>query len=295
MKNNKKGFASVVLIGVVVLVLALGGYVWSKKSKESNTSASANWKTYKNDTFGFEFEYPANLTIDEDKSNYRGKPSVNVWVDTVNNIELNKPKTGNPGSDGHPLFFGVNVYQLGPTDGENIECQQKNLISSKITIDSIPVTKCIEEGGLHGTSMDAIFTKDKVIYYHVYVSDYAGNNKNLVDHLLSTFKFTDSKKESSAEAQMRIAVEKVLAQKTLANSGQPMPKGIKLLSVKLNENQVTFDFSKEILSDGQATFENIFSLVSSATHDIIQGTGKDPKYAEVKYTVLVEGKKPEYN
>jgi hypothetical protein len=96
--------------------------------------------------------------------------------------------------------------------------------------------------------------------------------------------------ESSVEVQVRNAIEKVLSQDTLPNPNEQMPKAIKLLSVDVNENKVTLNFSKEITSKGQAVFEDIFSLVSNAIHPIIQGEGIDPKYSELNFIVLVEGK-----
>src|SRR5688572_13649674 len=77
--------------------------------------------------------------------------------------------------------------------------------------------------------------------------------------------------ESAQETQVRTAVEKVLSQNKTLDPNQEMPKGIELLSVQINENKVTLNFSKEIMSEGQATSEDIFSLVSNAIHPIIQG------------------------
>ena len=99
-----------------------------------------------------------------------------------------------------------------------------------------------------------------------------------------------SQQESSVETQVRTAVEKVLSQGTLLNPNEQMPKGIKLLSVSVVANNVTLNFSKEIISKSQGVSEDIFSLVSNAIHPIIQGEGKDPKYPELDMTVLIEGK-----
>ncbi len=101
---------------------------------------------------------------------------------------------------------------------------------------------------------------------------------------------TTKPQESVIENQVRIAVEKVLSQGTLANPNEQMPKGVKLLSVSVFGNEVTLNFSKEITSKGQGVFEDIFSLVSNTVHPIIQDTNKDPEYPELVFTVLVEGK-----
>lgn len=85
MKNNQKGFASIILIGIIVILLGVSGYFfWSKKSNETiqNTNPiitslevkntepktpttttkdeTAGWKTYINDKYGFIFKYMGN-------------------------------------------------------------------------------------------------------------------------------------------------------------------------------------------------------------------------------------------
>jgi hypothetical protein len=73
MKNNKKGFASLILIGAVVVLLAIGGYFALKAKQQppvkqvSTTSATetASWKTYTNNQYGFEFKYPASWALIE--------------------------------------------------------------------------------------------------------------------------------------------------------------------------------------------------------------------------------------
>ena len=95
---------------------------------------------------------------------------------------------------------------------------------------------------------------------------------------------------SSVEDQVRTEVEKVLAQGTLPNPSLEMPKNIKLLSVNVDENQVTLNFSKEIVSNGRDAFEATFSLVANAVHPIIQGEGQDPRYPEMGFIILVDGK-----
>src|SRR3989344_2481115 len=66
MKNNQKGFANIVLVGVLVLVI-FGGYLLLKNSTPADkeipasqtTDETASWKTYTNSEYGFEFKYPS--------------------------------------------------------------------------------------------------------------------------------------------------------------------------------------------------------------------------------------------
>src|SRR3989344_2210719 len=75
---NQKGFSKIAII-IIILILIGGAYfVFSKKdenvivqnaknqnSQSSNSStdqlSTDNWKTYKNDRYGFEVEYPENI------------------------------------------------------------------------------------------------------------------------------------------------------------------------------------------------------------------------------------------
>lgn len=75
MKNNQKGFANKVLIGVIIVILVVGVYfVLRKKSEpviQTNNSATtlitqnetANWKTYTNSQYGFELKYPQTWSV----------------------------------------------------------------------------------------------------------------------------------------------------------------------------------------------------------------------------------------
>jgi len=85
------------------------------------------------------------------------------------------------------------------------------------------------------------------------------------------------------ESQARSAVEKVLSTSSI------VPKNSKLLSLSVDGNNVTLDFSKDIMNNGQGAFEDVFQQISNTLHPIIQGTGKDQKYSGIDYMILIEG------
>ena len=130
MKNNqyirrvqyKKDFAGLVLIGVIVVLVAIGGYfIWFRKinettqnqnltttspevkNPESRTSTlktiikneTADWKTYTNSKYGFELRYPSDWSLKELYNalwfeNKNGKQVVQMmfWLRDIDNNTL---------------------------------------------------------------------------------------------------------------------------------------------------------------------------------------------------------------
>ena len=70
--TQNKGFASLALIIIAVLVLGGGYWVWKEKAvapvpstPSVDTVDTTNWKTYRNDQYGFEVKYPIDLKLYE--------------------------------------------------------------------------------------------------------------------------------------------------------------------------------------------------------------------------------------
>jgi len=64
MNMNQKGFANIALIVLVVILVGVAGYFALVKKSETPVSETANWKTYKGETF--EFKYPEKLQLVKD-------------------------------------------------------------------------------------------------------------------------------------------------------------------------------------------------------------------------------------
>jgi hypothetical protein len=78
---NKKGFAGVAAIIIIAVVILGGGYYLAQKSdwfsgngnnnavqpvqQNQTANETANWKTYQNDKYGLQFDYPSNWTFSE--------------------------------------------------------------------------------------------------------------------------------------------------------------------------------------------------------------------------------------
>lgn len=83
------------------------------------------------------------------------------------------------------------------------------------------------------------------------------------------------------QLSVRSAIEKVLSQSA--------PKGSKLYCVNVFDNNITMDLDRAITTNGQAAYENVFSLISNTIHPLIQGENKEPKYSELNFFVTIEG------
>ena len=134
MPNTKRGFGSAGLIIVILIIIAGGVYLWSQKKVEVPTPVinTADWKTYKNDKYGFEVKYPPNWVVVED------------YEDDISLINIIKQKDNNDGEAFAPFRYpkyrgsartathisNFSIYPIGyPSEPPNWE-----MVSRRITL-----------------------------------------------------------------------------------------------------------------------------------------------------------------
>ncbi|HEY4510349.1 MAG TPA: hypothetical protein VJJ73_00750 [Candidatus Paceibacterota bacterium] len=125
MENQKsflsggQGFSSIALIIVAVAVIVAGYFFWNatleswprppvrpvpEKTQPQNNNEAADWKTYRNDDYGFEFEYPNTLgTVEYDMGRRYVEGSrcfLQFYFEESNIAELHRK---NPTLPPHPL------------------------------------------------------------------------------------------------------------------------------------------------------------------------------------------------
>lgn len=167
--TNQKGFANTILVVVIIILAGIGGYYFLKKPAKVVVSPTptatptvtvnptANWKTYTNNQYGYEFKYPNNYSVSTTGStniaSLVSSPYVSIEVRNYQILNL----TG-----GKPIAVGGIAAIKFPAGGN-----RDGGVEYQIDVPSKKLT--ILFNGRNSSS-------------HDYISEY--------DKILSTFKFT---------------------------------------------------------------------------------------------------------
>jgi hypothetical protein len=198
MKNNQKGFVSLVIVGALVIIIGMSAYfAWHNKSSESivnqveeNTTSkddTSNWKTYINTKYGFWIKYPSNYKLVEEEL-VEGESQINMDSETCT-----------------PVFdsFG------GPWPKDCLDYQlliQKNKISIEGPSSDVVKTQTQAAGysaekiedtstGMFDGANQILVQFQKDDNWYISFMTYHSENKiaaeTLLNQILSTFKFTE--------------------------------------------------------------------------------------------------------
>lgn len=103
---NKK-LTIIVLIVLAVIIIALLGVLLFVPKPQTQNNDTADWKTYKNDQYGFEFKYPSNTSV-VDTSNGGGFVAAELQL-----IILNSPQVPEDYNTFTDSWLFIDVYKKG--------------------------------------------------------------------------------------------------------------------------------------------------------------------------------------
>jgi len=233
MENKQKGFAVPLIIAIVAIVAIGGGayYFFTEKAEEqvvctkeakmcsdgssvgrigpdcefapcpvasTDETADTDWKTYQNDTYGFELKYPSLWVVRDGNKDYKTEGLNNFYQFCSKIITTpDEPLGYNDNFVGRCEggFLRINIWK--PTTEMKIISNYFSTLKldkeNKITIGDKPASEFIYSGlsqisgGVHTWHLFVVQTND---YIYSINGDSCMDNKTECNQIVSTFKFT---------------------------------------------------------------------------------------------------------
>jgi hypothetical protein len=197
-----------ITFGIIILVIfaiatasVLSWYVGSHKTSATSNQA-ADWKTYTNALYGYEFQYPSYLTVDVSNPKYVNIDSQNSTYLFASNIQVDESTTD---MNGNPITLQSYAAWYGSL-GKNKQVQ-------KIMVDGLPAYEITQDNSDSTNTTDVIVVKDNKTYIlHLLNEGFHAIKYQTKDFstILSTFTFTNQT-ASSQTAGSNGSVEKTFS------------------------------------------------------------------------------------
>jgi hypothetical protein len=160
--------------------------IGDKKEDTSFKIDTSNWKTYRNDEYGFEFKYPANWKKEEGRlTDENSLYSFSLIASSTEDFLNKYPGTGSPTYD-----ISIVLYKLNYRDDFS------NRISTPIVFNGIKGDRVVYRDNGLGTST-SMYLDGKNYSFQI---NLGGRNRKESEKILSTFKFIDKNPSSDKPA-----------------------------------------------------------------------------------------------
>lgn len=166
---QKKTMAILIVLLVLVITGAIGYFVWTQKSP------TANWQTYKNDKYGFEFKYPKGTAIKEGENFIQIDATGGSYFWKITSFDNTQEK------DLRDWFLGF-FDKMANKDCNFLDSNIKISNYKTLLISAVSMEEFCDDGGYYTISDD----KSKIIK----LGNLGQDGKEYLLEILSTFKFT---------------------------------------------------------------------------------------------------------
>ncbi|OHA01352.1 MAG: hypothetical protein A3C11_01750 [Candidatus Sungbacteria bacterium RIFCSPHIGHO2_02_FULL_49_12] len=310
--NNQKGFANIILVSAVVIIAVVVGYFVLRPKNNTvlqpspttgvnkpsdNKPLPAGGSAGRGDEGGIRSIDGKRIILIE-TSEGEGAEGQSVYYITIDGKDGRSysfigDAIFSPDSKQYAYAAGEAGKQFIVLNGQKLKAYD----NVRVPMFSPDNKKFAYEAAIGGKWMEVINGQENKLYDGVDAEFYDCNRGFSLDSNTFTYRartgqnpletVTVSLPPSTSsfpvelQVSVRSAIEKVLSQSA--------PRGSKLYCVNVFDNNITMNFDRAITTNGQATFESVFSLISNAIHPLIQGTETNPKYPELKFIITIEG------
>lgn len=213
---GRQGFAAILILVLVAAIIILGGVFYVKHSKKSAvqstvqispsplilpTEETANWKTYTNTKYKYSFKYPNGSYIATIEHNEGAAESLKN-LGTANLITINRKMHVIPELNRDAAVPTETIFTIVAVEEKTVASERmQNLKNTDAGAFNIVTTKFGDKDEFKfSDASQNVIIYDQNIHYN-----FRSDDQELLDQILSTFKFTDQNQNADSLVQQSIS------------------------------------------------------------------------------------------